>query len=95
MENQQDVKKSDYFDYFAKIEETFVRLRGKSLLLSPTDWGIIEQWQEREIPVEVVCAAIEKCFARKRDGRSIKSLNYCRHQVEEDFKNLRWFSTPK
>jgi hypothetical protein len=86
MVNQQNLEKSEYFDYFAKIEETFIRLRGRNLLISPSDWALIEQWEARKIPLKTVCAAIEKCFARKDDGRIINSFSYCRHQVEEDFR---------
>ncbi|MEP6924338.1 MAG: hypothetical protein ABI954_07720 [Pyrinomonadaceae bacterium] len=79
----------NYFSYFSEIEEAFVRRRGKSLLLSPLDWALIEAWKERGIPLHVVLRAIETVFdtlekqpARKR---SIKSLVYCRDEVENLF----------
>lgn len=86
MENQQNGK-TKYFEYFSEIEQTFIKLRGRNLLLSPGDWALIETWQERGIPVEVVCKALEKCFARKHNPQDIKSLKYCQHQVDEDFRN--------
>ena len=79
----------NYFSYFSEIEETFVRRRGKNLLLSPLDWALIEAWKERGVPLHVVLRGIETIFdqadkqpARKR---SIKSLVYCRDEVENLF----------
>ncbi len=80
----------NYFNYFSEIEETFIRRRGKNLLLSPLDWSLIESWKEREIPLAIVLRAINNVFdaaeaqpsARKR---SIKSLMYCRDEVEAQF----------
>jgi hypothetical protein len=34
----------NYFNYFTEIEETFVRRRGKHLLLSPLDWDLMQTW---------------------------------------------------
>lgn len=77
----------NYFGYFSEIEETFVRRRGKNLLLSPLDWALIEAWKERGVPLHVVLRALENVFeaADKRSApqkRSIKSLLYCRDEVE-------------
>jgi hypothetical protein len=76
----------NYFNYFSEIEETFVRRRGRNLFLSPLDWALIETWQERQIPLHIVLRGIEKVFdtadkqpARKR---SVKSLMYCREEIE-------------
>jgi DNA repair exonuclease SbcCD ATPase subunit len=76
----------NYFNYFTEIEETFIRRRGRNLLLSPLDWALIETWQERQIPLHVVLNGIEKVFntvdkqpARKR---TVKSLMYCREEIE-------------
>jgi hypothetical protein len=80
----------NYFNYFSEIEETFIRLRGKSLLLSPLDWTLIEGWQKRGIPQHVVIRSIEKIFADiKKDPKrnpSIKSLAYCADEVEQQFR---------
>jgi len=76
----------NYFNYFTEIEETFIRRRGKNLMLSPLDWALIETWQERSVPLHIVLRGIEKVFdtsdkqpARKR---SVKSLMYCREEIE-------------
>jgi hypothetical protein len=53
------------------------------------DWALIEDWKEREIPLHIVLRAIETVFdaADSQQGRtrSIKSLSYCREEVEAQF----------
>lgn len=80
---------SNYFNYFTEIEETFVRRRGKNLLLSPLDWALMESWRERDIPLHIVLRAIEQVFdlhdAQPARRRSVKSLSYCKEEVEAQF----------
>lgn len=79
----------NYYNYFTEIEDTFVRRRGKHLLLSPIDWAMIEAWQDRGIPLHVVIRSIESVFDGfdKNPGpRTIKGLLYCREEVEAQFK---------
>lgn len=79
----------NYFNYFSEIEETFVRRRGKHLFLSPLDWALIETWQERGIPLHIVIRGIESVFDvfdRQPVGtRTIKSLFYCREEIEAQY----------
>ena len=79
----------NYFNYFSEIESTFIKRRGRNLLLSPLDWALIETWQEREVPLHIILRGIAKVFdaadkqpARKR---TIKSLMYCREEVEAQY----------
>lgn len=79
----------NYFNYFSEIESAFIRRRGRNLLLSPLDWALIETWQEREVPLHIVLRGIERVFdaadkqpARKR---TIKSLMYCREEIEAQY----------
>jgi len=81
--------KLNYFNYFSEIEETFIRRRGRNLLLSPLDWALIETWQERKVPLHIILRSIEKIFdsvdkqpARKR---TVKSLLYCREEIETQY----------
>ena len=81
----------NYYNYFTEIEDTFVRRRGKHLLLSPIDWAMIEGWRDRGIPLHIVIRAIENVFDGfdKNPGpRSIKGLLYCKEEVEAQF--LEW-----
>lgn len=79
----------NYFNYYTEIEETFVRRRGKNLLLSPIDWALIEVWQERGIPLHVAIRAIENVFDgydKKPSTRTIKGLLYCREEIEAQYE---------
>lgn len=79
----------NYFNYFTEIEETFIRRRAKNLLLSPLDWALMEIWQERGVPLHVVIRAIEQVFDvfEKNPGpRVIKSLMFCREEVEAQYE---------
>ena len=79
----------NYYNYFTEIEETFVRRRGKHLLLSPLDWALIESWQERGIPLHIVIRGIELVFdafdKQPNQNRTIKSLFYCREEIEAQY----------
>jgi hypothetical protein len=85
----------NYFNYFTDIEETFIRRRGKHLLLSPLDWALIESWQEKGIPLKVVLRGIENVFdafdKNPQRARTIKSLTYCRDEVESLY--AAWLET--
>src|SRR6185436_3217483 len=79
----------NYFNYFTEIEETFVRRRGRHLLVSPLDWSLMESWKKLGIPLHVVLRGIEKSFdsyESKPRNRSVKSLYYCQEEVEAQFK---------
>jgi uncharacterized protein YukE len=89
----------NYYNYFTEIEETFIRRRGKNLLLSPLDWALIENWQEREIPLQIILRAIETVFdtADKQPNRkrTIKSLSYCKEEIEAQFAEWSEMQTGK
>jgi hypothetical protein len=78
----------NYFNYYTEIEDTFVRRRGRHLLLSPLDWALIESWKEMGVPLHVALRGIEKSFdsyeSRPRN-RTVKSLFYCQEEVEAQF----------
>jgi hypothetical protein len=79
----------NYYNYYTEIEETFVRRRGRNLLLSPIDWVLIETWQERGIPLHVALRAIENVFDgydKKPTTRTIKGLMYCREEIEAQYE---------
>ncbi len=89
----------NYFNYFTEIEETFIRRRGRNLLLSPLDWALIESWQEREIPLQIILRAIENVFdgveKQPNRKRSVKSLSYCKEEVEAQFAEWAEMQTGK
>ncbi len=79
----------NYFNYFTEIEDTFIRRRGKNLFLSPIDWAMIESWQDRGIPMHIVIRSINSVFdiydKQPVGTRTIKSLIYCREEIEVQF----------
>jgi len=78
----------NYFNYFTEIEDTFIRRRGKHLLLSSMDWALIESWKEMGVPLHVALRGIERAFdsfESKPRRRSVKSLLYCQEEVEAQF----------
>lgn len=87
----------NYYNYFTEIEETFVRRRGKHLFLSPLDWAMIEAWQDRGIPLHIVIRSIEAVFdiydkqPVSMRSRSIKTLFYCREEIEARYQE--WLSS--
>lgn len=63
------------------------------MFLSPLDWALIETWQEREVPLHIVLRGIEKVFdsydAKPKKTRTVKSLMYCREEVEAQYEEWR------
>jgi hypothetical protein len=80
----------NYYNYFTEIEEHFVRRRGKHLLISPMDWGLIASWRDAGVPLHValrgIDIAMDGFFARQHRGSSkINSLCYCHDSVMTEF----------
>ena len=89
----------NYYNYFTEIEDTFIRRRGKHLFLSPLDWALIEVWQDRGIPLHIVLRSIESVFdvfdKQPPGTRTIKSLFYCREEIEVQYKEWATAQTGK
>lgn len=85
----------NYYNYFSEIEETFIRRRGRNLLLSPLDWALIEDWQNRGVPLRIVLSGIGKIFdsldKQPAKKQTVKSLTYCREEIEAQYAN--WLTT--
>jgi len=80
----------NYYNYFTEIEEHFVKRRGKHLLISPMDWGLIAAWREAGIPLHVairgIDIAMDGFFARQHRGNAkVNSLCYCHDAVMAEF----------
>ncbi len=79
----------NYFNYYTEIEDTFIRRRAKNLFLSPLDWALMEMWQYRGIPLHIVIRSVESVFdvfdKQPAGTRTIKSLFYCREEVEVQY----------
>jgi hypothetical protein len=79
-----------YYNYFTEIEEHFVRRRGKHLLISPMDWGLIATWRDAGVPLHValrgIDIAMDGFFARQGHGTSkVNSLCYCHDSVMTEY----------
>ncbi len=84
----------NYYNYFTEIEEHFVKRRGKHLLISPMDWGLIAVWKDAGVPLQVairgIDIAMDSFFSRQRRGSSkINSLCYCHDSVMAEFAEFR------
>ncbi|HAX46471.1 MAG TPA: hypothetical protein QF772_03275 [Nitrospinaceae bacterium] len=56
-------------NYFTTIEQFFIALKGSGLALSASDYQLIEDWEKRKVPVELVCRSIESGYF-KLEGQS-------------------------
>ena len=90
-----DPATSDDHAFFQSLEEAFLRLRGKSTLLSATDWQVAQGWHRAGIPIEVVVQVMESLFARARERRrrTISSLSYFKAAVEAAWEEVAALST--
>ena len=75
-------------NYLVTVEQFFLSLKDSGLALSATDYDLIQQWENRGIPVKVVCRGIENGVAefatQRRSARM--GLNYLKVYVEEELK---------
>jgi len=79
-------------EYFRRIEDTFIRLRGAPFLLSPSDWRLAQSWYDALIPVDLVCRALEEMFQARADrgaAGKVQSLRYCAAAVETAWRERR------
>jgi hypothetical protein len=89
----------NYFNYFTEVEERFVQRRGSVLLLSTTDWALIEIWRDAGIPLEAVLRGIDDAFdkheAKQKKGRArrVNGLAWCAQAVMEAAEAMRDAST--
>ncbi|MGP0566326.1 MULTISPECIES: hypothetical protein [unclassified Nitrospina] len=78
----------DNLNYLTHVEQFFLTLKGSGLSLSASDYDLITQWENRGVPVEVLCRAIETAWrTATRQSRSTSprvSLTGMREQVEDE-----------
>lgn len=70
-----------------------MRRRGKHLMLGVLDWSLMENWQQKEIPLKIVLNGINNVFdnvlASAKEPAKIKSLSFCKEEVETLFSEWR------
>jgi len=60
-------------NYFTTIEQFFLSLKGSGLTLSASDYQLIGEWESRNIPVELICRAIENGYSRFKEQSNRRS----------------------
>jgi hypothetical protein len=78
-------------NYLVTIEQFFLSLKDSGMALSATDYDLIQQWENRGIPVNVVCRGIENGVAEFETQRqsSRMGLNYLKVFIEEELERSR------
>ncbi len=74
--------KSEERNYIVDIEQYFLRLAGRGLMLSARDYGYIKELAERSVSKEMVIKAIAYGF-QERKHRKIRSLFAMKREIEE------------
>ena len=77
-------------DYLVTIEQFVLSLKESGLSLSATDYDLIQQWENRSVPVHLVCRAIETGFieferTNPRQPSRI-NLNYLKVFIEDEIE---------
>jgi len=77
-------------NYLTTVEQFFLSLKDSGLHLSASDTHLVSQWEEREIPVERLCRAIELSFEKagkqERSPNPKWSLTRLEDYIEQDFQ---------
>ena len=83
-------------NYFTTIEQFFISLKGSGLTLSASDYQLIGEWESRNIPVELICRAIENGYSRfeeqsnRRSGKTslIQIQAVVEQEIQEEMHKL-------
>ena len=77
-------------NYFTIVEQFFLSLKGSGLALSASEYQLIEEWEEQNIPIKVICRAIESAYSKidtQRTNRSGKiSLTQIKGIIEQEIR---------
>jgi hypothetical protein len=77
-------------NYFTVVEQFFLSLKGSGLALSASEYQLIEEWEEQNIPIKVICRAIESAYSKidkqsvNRSGKT--SLTQIKGDIEQEIK---------
>ena len=69
-------------NYFATVEQFFLSLKGSGLALSANDYQLIGQWESRNVPVELICRAIETSYSRFGEPSNRRSKKASLTQIQ-------------
>ena len=72
------------------VEQFVLSLKGSGLALSASEYQLIEEWEEQNIPIKVICRAIESAYFKidsQRTNRSSKtSLTQIKGAIEQEIR---------
>lgn len=82
------MKDRDLEGYCEAIEREFFRLKGRSGMLSPEDFGRVRSWHGAGVPLSAVVEGIKLAFDDRGSGRDlgieeVNSLGYCEPFISE------------
>lgn len=78
---------NDNLNYLSTVEQFFLSLKDSGLCLSAMDYHLIGEWEERGIPVNRLCRAIEQGFLRADGSNRQISLTYLKDSIEQEIEN--------
>lgn len=80
-------------EYKDRVREYFSHKKGDGLILSPTNWIVVEKWENMGIPLHVVIQGIDKTFENLRSGglqqKRVNYLGYCEPEILNLWKEYR------
>ena len=64
-------------NYLSSVEQFFLALKDSGLSLSANDYHLITGWEDRGVPLPLLCRAIENSYVRftARDQSPIKRIS--------------------
>jgi molecular chaperone DnaK (HSP70) len=74
-----------FWKYFSEIESALSKKCGRKIFLSPLDWGLIESWQKRGVPLHIILKAIDSFDTAGNHKRKLNSLRIFRNKIESEF----------
>lgn len=74
-----------------KIQDCFLAFRGSGLMLTALDVELMEDWAQRQIPLEVVVRGLRRAaeasvWDARPDAPTLRTLRACRRHVEAEFR---------
>jgi len=79
----------NHLDYLAYVEQFFLSLKDSGISLSTADYHLISDWENRGIPVAILCLAIEKATRNHyKSSRFYRlSLSHLREFIEKEISS--------
>ncbi|MGV7221370.1 MAG: hypothetical protein ACQ9MH_07590 [Nitrospinales bacterium] len=77
-------------NYLTEVEQFFLSLKDSGLSLSANDYNLITEWEDRGVPLRLLCRSIEISYVRiiERDQSPIRrvSLAILKDMVELEIR---------